>query len=227
LQSGALYKTSQGNQAQIIASGFFEASAGWAVAYSYTGSGGMMLSGFAPVTKGKVWTATGGLALGGEAPIAKSKATTGAGGLLVTGAADSVKGKTFVASGGLNASGAAVTSYNAAGSAQTFDYVGNGGIAVAGQCISQRVAANEVAVGGGIFTPKRPPVVAPQIFGYVATGGVNTGGGALVTFAPVPVRIYEFKPYGGASLGGAALVEHYDQIAAVIAADDEWLLLAA
>lgn len=195
--------------------------------FTYAGSGGMALSGLAPVTKGKVWTATGGLALGGGASLAKSKAVSGAGGVLVTGAADAVKGKTFIASGGLNASGAAVASYTAASGVQTFVYIGNGGIAVAGQCISQRVAANEVAVGGGVFTPKRSPVVAPRIFGYVATGGVHTGGGAVLAFAPVPVRIYDFKPQGGASLSGAARIEHHDQIAAVIATDDEWMLLAA
>ena len=111
--------------------------------------------------------------------------------------------------------------------AVAYSYTASGGIMVSGQCISQRIAATEAATGGGYFVPKRKPVALPREFGYTASGGAQVGGAAAVEFDPVPVRIYGFTPRGGAQISGVAGIAHHDQIAAVIAADDEWLLLAA
>jgi hypothetical protein len=196
--------------------------------FGYAGSGGMALFGIGVTSKGKSFVASGGQVISGLATTSYTAGAAtqiwsyaGTGGMQLAGSANVCLGWAISSAGGMVFGGQAATQYQPG--QQTFGYVGSGGLVISGQCISQRVAANESATGGGA----RRIIAKPRIYAYQGSGQASIGGSADVEFNPVPIRIFNFKPSGGAIFGGQAGIEYHDQIAAVIAADDEWLQLAA
>lgn len=78
-----------------------DAPTGGTVVGSWTGTGGIVFSGTAPVSKTKEFVPSGGLVFGGVAGLAKVKVFTPSGLVLFGGAAPYAKVKAYTPSGGI------------------------------------------------------------------------------------------------------------------------------
>lgn len=132
----------------------FPAAAGGVNSYSYTASGGMVLSGAITTVRGRVKVASGGIQTGGAASVARGVQRSASGGMTFAGAASRAVGKAITATGGLMFGGAASSVRGVARAA-------TGGIIFAGQA------------GASFFSAVQSRVVNP-------VGGIVIAGGALV-----------------------------------------------
>lgn len=124
------------------------------VAYVWLPTGGFILSGTAPVTKGKVYAVSGGLTFGGTGPYNK--------------------GKVFVVSGGLVFGGVASTLYTTG--TQAFVYTPSGGLVFGGTAPYNK--GKVFAVSGGLVFAGSAPLLKGKVF--VPSGGLVFSGNATL-----------------------------------------------
>jgi len=165
--------------------------------YSYTGSGGMTLSGAAAKVKVRALAAAGGATFGGASTVAKKRTYTPSGGLQHGGAATAARARACSAAGGCNFAGAAARAkikvaagvggvvfagsapYSTSGT-QQYSYTASGGATLSGAsaCVKKRVAA---AAGGFAFGGAAAMSSHEARRTVVAAGGLNFGGAASIS----------------------------------------------
>lgn len=152
--------------------------AGGAATYSYTASGGFVLSGTAPTVRGITRTATGGATFSGSAAQSRGAVKTSSGGILFAGAAALARGKAYTASGGLTLSGASTVLRGLAKTASG-GLLFSGAAGVTFHSAVQSLVVNPV---GGIVISGASTVARSVRF--VANGGLSLAGHAATTFFP-------------------------------------------
>lgn len=140
----ARFALSSGTSANIAH--LYIESAGGTQTYSYSATGGFILSGTGPIVKGAIKTSTGGLTLLGTANPARGAARTTTGGLTFSGTATPLRSLVRAATGGILFSGAASVSFSSA--VQSLTVIASGGILIRGTATMVRGMIK--AVSGGI-----------------------------------------------------------------------------
>lgn len=156
----------------------FAPAVGGPATYSYTASGGFILSGTAPAVRGITKTATGGATFSGSAAQSRGAVKSASGGILFAGTAALARGKAYATSGGLTLSGAATVLRGLAKTA-------SGGILFAGASpVSFHSSVQQLIVNpvGGIVISGASTVA--RSVRYVASGGLSLAGHAATTFFP-------------------------------------------
>lgn len=186
-----LVRSFTNNPWQILASRprmILKAATGGANTYSYTASGGMVLSGVAPTLRGRAKAASGGIQTGGAAGVARGASKAASGGLLFAGAASQAKGRAVAALGGLTFSGAATKARGVARTAA-------GGLQFAGAAgvtFFSAVQSRVVNPVGGILLAGAAAVVRSTR--RAAAGGITFAGHAVAQFGPLPAFLGSLLP---------------------------------
>lgn len=134
-------------------------SAGGPQTYSYSASGGLVVSGTGPTVKGAIKTPTGGLTLLGTASPTRGVTRTTTGGLTFSGAATPLRSLVRAATGGILFSGAASLSFFSA--VQSLTVVATGGLLIRGTAAMLRTVV-KAATGGIIFGGSASTVFTPD-----------------------------------------------------------------
>lgn len=166
---------------------FERISAGGTLTYSYTGTGGISLSGTATRTRGTVKTGTGGITIAGSAPQARGTVKTGSGGIALAGTAAQTRGRAFTGSGGLSLGGVASVFRGAMRAA-------SGGISFAGSAAVSATSAFQARV----VTPVGGFVLGGAAVIVRGVTRATSGGIALAGVAGVAIG------YFGAAVGSFA-----------------------
>lgn len=178
--------------------------------YTYTGSGGAVLSGAATISKVFVYPPggglttgggadvlkifvyppSGGLTFGGTATIAKTFVYPPSGGAVFSGTADVAKVFVYPVTGGLTTGGAATIS-------KVFVYPPSGGLTGAGTATIEKTKVYPVS-GGAVLNGT---AAVAKVKVYTPTGGAVLAGSATVE------KAFVYPPSGGLVAAGTATVE--------------------
>lgn len=137
---------------------------------TYIGTGGMVTGGLASVSRALVVDANGGLVTGGVGLISVSKGYTATGGLVTGGAANVAISITPTVGGNVSIGGSAQIS-------TLWNVIAQGGLIIDGAAITN--VSLTVTPTGGITTGGAANVTY-QAAGYIGSGGLVTGGEAII-----------------------------------------------
>lgn len=177
------------------------ADAGGSSTYTYTPTGGISLSGTAPLSVTKVSSASGGVSFAGSAPVSVVKAYVPSGGIALSGVAATSNGNnyTYAPSGGITLSGSAATSAQ-----HVYTYSVSGGVAFSGSSTTSVEHVYAFSPSGGIVFGGAAATAlenTANAYIYQPSGGISLSGSS-----PVAVTV-NYTPDGGISLSGSAAAE--------------------
>lgn len=136
--------------------------------YNYSATGGIVLTGAAPVQRAAIRATTGGIQLSGIASHLRGAARTSASGIALGGAATSIRGRMRLAAGGVLLAGAA---------------------AIATSSVVQSFVASPA--GGMVL---RGAAVVARRVSYVASGGITFAGRAATATGPILTLLANLLP---------------------------------
>lgn len=162
--------------------------------FSYSSTGGIVVSGTLPFNKGKVTATTGGLSYSGTSPKVKGKATTGSGGVVFSGTIAKAIGRSLTALGGLVLSGTG-------GAKRGRSVSPTGGLTFSGIAAKVRGAARAVA-GGLQLAGNAMTSFSNQLQSRIITPIV----GVVIGSATVVGKTLTIFTSGGMNFGGASSI---------------------